>query len=151
LRPLPARTEPPAKGAGSSGDRRPREGEAAGARESVDPRGSRNRVPAASALRRSRAGVPGHARPFAGRPLCPLRAGACTGEAGEAVGGERPLQAGQLPTTSERAGQLVMAVRSEEHTSELQSRGHLVCRLLLEKKNNVVHVIYYDNCHPFLK
>src|SRR5690625_6519916 len=27
-----------------------------------------------------------------------------------------------------------MGVRSEEHTSELQSRGHLVCRLLLEKK-----------------
>src|SRR5207253_3363691 len=26
--------------------------------------------------------------------------------------------------------------RSEEHTSELQSRGHLVCRLLLEKKNS---------------
>src|SRR5690625_3835529 len=30
--------------------------------------------------------------------------------------------------------------RSEEHTSELQSRGHLVCRLLLEKKNNTVYV-----------
>src|SRR5690625_5121692 len=29
------------------------------------------------------------------------------------------------------------AVRSEEHTSELQSRGHLVCRLLLEKKNKL--------------
>src|SRR5690625_6349453 len=28
------------------------------------------------------------------------------------------------------------STRSEEHTSELQSRGHLVCRLLLEKKNN---------------
>src|SRR6266508_1132570 len=28
--------------------------------------------------------------------------------------------------------------RSEEHTSELQSRGHLVCRLLLEKKKNEV-------------
>src|SRR5690625_6030226 len=27
--------------------------------------------------------------------------------------------------------------RSEEHTSELQSRGHLVCRLLLEKKNQL--------------
>src|SRR6266702_6590852 len=27
--------------------------------------------------------------------------------------------------------------RSEEHTSELQSRGHLVCRLLLEKKKNI--------------
>src|SRR5437660_5857583 len=31
---------------------------------------------------------------------------------------------------------LVIDVRSEEHTSELQSRGHLVCRLLLEKKKN---------------
>src|SRR2546422_4347313 len=29
--------------------------------------------------------------------------------------------------------------RSEEHTSELQSRLHLVCRLLLEKKNNNYH------------
>src|SRR5690625_4599783 len=29
---------------------------------------------------------------------------------------------------------LVAGARSEEHTSELQSRGHLVCRLLLEKK-----------------
>src|SRR5437660_2159238 len=28
----------------------------------------------------------------------------------------------------------VFVLRSEEHTSELQSRGHLVCRLLLEKK-----------------
>src|SRR5687768_18106402 len=28
-----------------------------------------------------------------------------------------------------------MVLRSEEHTSELQSRLHLVCRLLLEKKN----------------
>src|SRR3989442_11309973 len=28
-------------------------------------------------------------------------------------------------------------VRSEEHTSELQSRPHLVCRLLLEKKKNI--------------
>src|SRR5690625_6639475 len=30
---------------------------------------------------------------------------------------------------------LAVAMRSEEHTSELQSRGHLVCRLLLEKEN----------------
>src|SRR5690554_7386308 len=29
-------------------------------------------------------------------------------------------------------------VRSEEHTSELQSRPHLVCRLLLEKKNKKI-------------
>src|SRR5690625_5585245 len=37
--------------------------------------------------------------------------------------------------------------RSEEHTSELQSRGHLVCRLLLEKKkntiNNIIHRITF--------
>src|SRR5439155_19587152 len=32
----------------------------------------------------------------------------------------------------EYGGHLIL--RSEEHTSELQSRGHLVCRLLLEKK-----------------
>src|SRR2546429_4634789 len=31
--------------------------------------------------------------------------------------------------------QLPRCLRSEEHTSELQSRLHLVCRLLLEKKN----------------
>src|SRR5687768_18122737 len=31
-------------------------------------------------------------------------------------------------------GLLVYGLRSEEHTSELQSRLHLVCRLLLEKK-----------------
>src|SRR3712207_7540418 len=31
-------------------------------------------------------------------------------------------------------GELARALRSEEHTSELQSRQYLVCRLLLEKK-----------------
>src|SRR5690625_5929767 len=32
-------------------------------------------------------------------------------------------------------GRAYDGTRSEEHTSELQSRGHLVCRLLLEKEN----------------
>src|SRR5438309_8383149 len=32
---------------------------------------------------------------------------------------------------------LFLPVRSEEHTSELQSQFHLVCRLLLEKKKNI--------------
>src|SRR5690625_6574036 len=36
--------------------------------------------------------------------------------------------------------------RSEEHTSELQSRGHLVCRLLLEKKNTP-HTNSYPEHH----
>src|SRR2546422_5471644 len=35
-----------------------------------------------------------------------------------------------------------LALRSEEHTSELQSRLHLVCRLLLEKKKNNIRVLY---------
>src|SRR5439155_21431108 len=50
--------------------------------------------------------------------------------AGPSVGADR----GAEPA----AGRVAQPVpgRSEEHTSELQSRGHLVCRLLLEKKKN---------------
>src|SRR5687768_11729755 len=36
----------------------------------------------------------------------------------------------------------VRTTRSEEHTSELQSRLHLVCRLLLEKKNNTQQLTF---------
>src|SRR3712207_8299752 len=36
----------------------------------------------------------------------------------------------------------VLAHRSEEHTSELQSRQYLVCRLLLEKKKNTAIVVH---------
>src|SRR3712207_7402929 len=43
------------------------------------------------------------------------------------------------------------AGRSEEHTSELQSRQYLVCRLLLEKKNLLrdvlVVTLFYDRCN----
>src|SRR5258708_21325359 len=44
------------------------------------------------------------------------------------------------------------AVRSEEHTSELQSPDHLVCRLLLEKKKKQPHshLLDYDSRHPQL-
>src|SRR5207253_10658970 len=41
----------------------------------------------------------------------------------------------QVQLAAFTANLLVVILRSEEHTSELQSRGHLVCRLLLEKKN----------------
>src|SRR3989442_11317638 len=40
---------------------------------------------------------------------------------------------------------LYVWLRSEEHTSELQSRPHLVCRLLLEKKNKKHHHTRYAN------
>src|SRR2546430_3650311 len=44
------------------------------------------------------------------------------------------------------AGNLAQAqVRSEEHTSELQSQSNLVCRLLLEKKKK--NQTYVDACH----
>src|SRR6266496_5279786 len=39
---------------------------------------------------------------------------------------------------------------SEEHTSELQSRGDLVCRLLLEKKKNVSQNIFNQTIKQFL-
>src|SRR6266508_5875938 len=46
---------------------------------------------------------------------------------------------GRTPSSDLRAHY----VRSEEHTSELQSRGHLVCRLLLEKKKkNAITIIF---------
>src|SRR5258707_11822715 len=35
---------------------------------------------------------------------------------------------------------LTILLRSEEHTSELQSRQYLVCRLLLEKKKSTAHI-----------
>src|SRR5690625_2078894 len=49
---------------------------------------------------------------------------------GGSLGRRLLLQVADIMHTGER-----LPVRSEEHTSELQSRGHLVCRLLLEKKN----------------
>src|SRR5262245_64077857 len=48
--------------------------------------------------------------------------------------GSALLAAGRLYLTSLEGTTFVLAARSEEHTSELQSLRHLVCRLLLEKK-----------------
>src|SRR2546422_3574554 len=61
------------------------------------------------------------------------------GKPGEGGGeGSRPLCSAndrQVPWARGRGGR-----RSEEHTSELQSRLHLVCRLLLEKKKTKIYV-----------
>src|SRR5690625_2666426 len=60
---------------------------------------------------------------------------------GRSPSGPRPLF--RVPTGSHAEavlgteGRTRGRARSEEHTSELQSRGHLVCRLLLEKKNDI--------------
>src|SRR5687768_18194404 len=47
-----------------------------------------------------------------------------------------PALSRSIRTTNFFASTAQACCRSEEHTSELQSRLHLVCRLLLEKKNN---------------
>src|SRR5258708_10147339 len=47
------------------------------------------------------------------------------------------FQPGVVP----RAPEIGLAYRSEEHTSELQSPDHLVCRLLLEKKKTMLRTM----------
>src|SRR3712207_7862512 len=72
-------------------------------------------------------------------PVRPLRGGHVRRGAGalrraaaaEAVAGGRPRAAARRAAADGR-----QRARSEEHTSELQSRQYLVCRLLLEKKKN---------------
>src|SRR2546429_2911147 len=59
---------------------------------------------------------------------------AVTFAAGLAVAGMKPVVAIYSTFLQRGYDQLIHDVRSEEHTSELQSRLHLVCRLLLEKK-----------------
>src|SRR2546429_7166831 len=50
---------------------------------------------------------------------------------------KKPVQTRSRPTRAWWQGHsCFVGLRSEEHTSELQSRLHLVCRLLLEKKKN---------------
>src|SRR5437660_4121143 len=49
----------------------------------------------------------------------------------------RAVPACVRPTTRPASARPPRPRRSEEHTSELQSRGHLVCRLLLEKKKTM--------------
>src|SRR2546430_244901 len=49
---------------------------------------------------------------------------------------------------SQARGELVLDVRSEEHTSELQSQSNLVCRLLLEKKKKRSLAFANHPCKP---
>src|SRR3712207_6963076 len=60
-------------------------------------------------------------------------------------GAEVPILKARLPAVREpeRNDILVFdSVRSEEHTSELQSRQYLVCRLLLEKKKQTTSALF---------
>src|SRR5690625_508592 len=75
---------------------------------------------------------PGRAlRPRGGRRLlAPLAGMAFAAALVTGCGAEEPTD------PEETTAQETQEERSEEHTSELQSRGHLVCRLLLEKKKS---------------
>src|SRR5256885_13055851 len=58
-----------------------------------------------------------------------------SGDAQSGAGGTKPAASG-APGGASRITSPLAITRSEEHTSELQSPCNLVCRLLLEKKNN---------------
>src|SRR2546422_5998611 len=65
---------------------------------------------------------------------------------GRGAHGRRRLHGGQRRRPASRVdrGQAIHS-RSEEHTSELQSRLHLVCRLLLEKKKKTQTTLPKDD------
>src|SRR2546422_6276543 len=56
----------------------------------------------------------------------------------------RSWRNGVCPSSSSRLEPGTTRRRSEEHTSELQSRLHLVCRLLLEKKKKTHNSSHHD-------
>src|SRR5690349_24002451 len=60
-------------------------------------------------------------------------------DGGEPRSGAAAARGGHPPGAGGGRGPRAAAARSEEHTSELQSRRELVCRLLLEKKKLVPH------------
>src|SRR5207253_3668295 len=70
--------------------------------------------------------------------LSPAPVGSCGSSSGKAGRQNTPrlstIIAPYSPRLITRMLGPILKMRSEEHTSELQSRGHLVCRLLLEKK-----------------
>src|SRR5690606_40562961 len=75
------------------------------------------------------------ALPICARPAGRARRGRCRRAAGGRRGGGRARgRGGRARPRRCRAGVRGHRLRSEEHTSELQSREKLVCRLLLEKK-----------------
>src|SRR3712207_6937755 len=79
---------------------------------------------AGPAHRRHRPALPAQARAHVAAP-CGRAAGAAAAEAHRAADRRRPR------------GDALVLPRSEEHTSELQLRQYLVCRLLLEKKKTL--------------
>src|SRR5689334_24390216 len=70
-----------------------------------------------------------------GTPCCARPAPPARGTADRGRGRDRPARRHGRATRRGAGPRRRPRPRSEEHTSELQSQFHLVCRLLLEKKN----------------
>src|SRR5690625_6194375 len=98
-------------------------------RGAVDPDGDLSGLPLLQAALQPGGNLQGQADVAPGQPghqiVCTARRGQQLEVAGGVQGGVEVAAGGAL------------VLRSEEHTSELQSRGHLVCRLLLEKKKKL--------------
>src|SRR5687768_17633225 len=84
------------------------------------------------------------------RSTCRVHYFACSGGASSASPSPLPLSlplplsspSGKCATETTRSPSPTLnTTRSEEHTSELQSRLHLVCRLLLEKKKQPIAIL----------
>src|SRR2546422_7796810 len=73
-----------------------------------------------------------------------MNAAACSGGSRSCMPGAVPLPEtfGAASLIARASESSLSVTRSEEHTSELQSRLHLVCRLLLEKKKKIYTYIY---------
>src|SRR3712207_7642770 len=70
-----------------------------------------------------------------GTPACPLLSRRASLGREVAVRAPQTVTVARVPgVASRRSSRAARSSRSEEHTSELQSRQYLVCRLLLEKK-----------------
>src|SRR5439155_8602654 len=93
-----------------------------------------------------------------GPPAAPRALGAAQAVSGASVRGASGTEAdfrrssisGSLPDGSASSTLMIWFIRSEEHTSELQSRGHLVCRLLLEKKKIYAEGGTFRDCRSIL-
>src|SRR3712207_6945124 len=84
-----------------------------------------------SRFHRARAGLTGAARPFASVDSDADALGVQPGQRVDLLAVRVPDLEVQVRTGGETA-------RSEEHTSELQSRQYIVCRLLLDKKTQIL-------------
>src|SRR5690348_18067360 len=88
---------------------------------------------------------------FPTRRSSDLRGGERRERSGRRFGGSAHCGKLALRNGGDQCGDQLRLERSEEHTSELQSPVHLVCRLLLEKKKKRTQIALYHLIHDRLE